>query len=113
MNELSDEIRIKGGVRQGYVAYPTIFNLYTEKIFRQIFIINMKGVNVGGKNDNNLRYADATALLAGNENELTEITSKINEVGKQFGMKINIKKTKAMVVSKKPNSPKTNIAIGG
>ena len=28
-------------------------------------------------------------------------------------MKINTKKTKAMVVSKKPNSPKINIAIDG
>ena len=69
---------------------------------------------MGGKNYNNLRYADDTALLAGNEKELTELTSKINEVGKQFGMKINIKKTKAMVVSKKPkNTPKINIAIDG
>ena len=48
---------------------------------------------MGGKNYNNLRYADDTALLAGNEKELTELTSKINEVGKQFGMKINTKKT--------------------
>ncbi len=74
----------------------------------------MKGVNVGGTNYNNLRYADDTALLAGNEKELSDLTSKINEVGKQFGMEINIKKTKAMVVSKKkPNSPKINIAIDG
>ena len=48
---------------------------------------------MGGKNYNNLRYADDTALLAGNEKELTELTSKINDVGRQFGMKINIKKT--------------------
>ena len=60
---------------------------------------------MGGTNYNNIRYADDTALLAGNEKELSDLTSKINEVGKQFGMKINIKKTKAMVVSKKPNSP--------
>ena len=73
----------------------------------------MKDVNVGGTNHNNLRYADDTALLAGNENELSELISKIKEVGKQFGMKINIKKTKAMVVSKKPNSTKINIAIYG
>ena len=73
----------------------------------------MKGVNVGGPQYNNLRYADGTALLAGNEKELSDLTSKINEVGKQFGMKINIKKTKAMLVSKKPNSPKINIAIDG
>ena len=111
MNELSEDIRIQRGVRQGCVASPTLVNLYTENMFRHI--INMKGVNVGGKHYNNLRYADDTALLAGNEKELTERTSKINEVGKQFVMKINIKKTKAMVVSKKPNSPKINIAIDG
>ena len=110
MNELSDEIRIQRGVRQGCVASPTLFDVYTEKIFRSV--INMKDVNVGGKHYNNLRYADDTALLVGNEKELTELTSKINEVGKQFGMKI-IKKTTAMVVSKKPNSPKINIAIDG
>ena len=112
MIELSDEILIQRGVRQGCVASFTVLNLYTEKIFRHI--INVKGVNMGGKNYNNLRYADDTALLAGNEKELSELTSKINEVGKQFGIKINIKKTKAMVVSKKPNSAKINIfAIDG
>ena len=77
------------------------------------FIINMKGVNVGGKNCNNLRYADDTALLAGNEKELSELTNQIKEVGKQFGMNINIKKTKEMVDSKKPNSPRVNIVIDG
>ena len=33
MNELSDDIRIQRGVRQGFVAYPNLFNFYTEKIF--------------------------------------------------------------------------------
>ena len=50
MNELSDEIRIQRGVSQGCIASPTI---YTEKVF---WHINMKSVNVGGKNYNNLRY---------------------------------------------------------
>ena len=62
---------------------------------------------------NNLRYADDTALLTGNEKELSELTRKINEGGKQFGMKIDIKKTKAMVVSKQPHLPKINVAIDG
>ncbi len=56
------------GIRQGCVASPTLFNLYTEKIFRHI--INMKGVNVGGTNYSNLRYADDTTLLAGYVKEL-------------------------------------------
>ena len=79
MNDLSEEIRIQRGIRQGCFASPIISNLYTEKIFRHI--INMKGVNMGGTNYNNLRYANNTALLAGNENELSELISKINEVG--------------------------------
>ena len=99
------------------VLHLPIFSIYTRKSFSDILSIIMKGVNcgvnMGGKNYNNRRYADDTALLAGNEKELTELTSKINEVGKQFGMKINIKMTKAMVVSKIPNSPKINIAIDG
>ena len=60
----------------------------------------MKGPNNGGKNYNNLIYADYPALLAGNANELSELTSKIN-----------IKKTNGMAVSKKPNSTKVNIVI--
>ena len=43
-------------------------------------IINMKGVNVGCKNYNDLKYADDTALLAWNETELSELISKIYEV---------------------------------
>ena len=53
VNELSDEIRIQRRVRQVCVASPTLFNLCTEKIFRHI--INMKCVNVGSNNYNNLR----------------------------------------------------------
>ena len=40
---------------------------------------------MGGKNYNNLIYAADAVLLAGNEKEPSELTSKINEVGKQFG----------------------------
>ena len=58
-------------------------------------------------------YADDTTIFPGNEKELSGLISKINEVGKQFGIKINMKTTKALVVSKKPSSPKVSIAIDG
>ena len=58
----------------------------------------MKGVNVGVKHCTNLRYADAIALLAWKEKVLSQLISKINEAGKQFGMKINMKTTKTAMV---------------
>ena len=49
---ITEEFKIKKGVRQGCVLSPSLFNLYTEKIFREIE--DMEGVNVGGHNINNL-----------------------------------------------------------
>ena len=48
--DLSGEIMIKRGVRQGCVLSPCLFNLYTEMIFRHIE--DMEGVIVGGVNIN-------------------------------------------------------------
>ena len=35
-NGLSDKVMIKGGVRQGCILSPALFNLYTEMMFRAI-----------------------------------------------------------------------------
>ena len=90
--DLSGEIMIKRGVRQGCVLSPCLFNLYTEMIFRHIE--DMEGVIVGGVNINNVRYADDTVLLADSEGSLQTILNKVNEAGKAFNMKMNAKKTK-------------------
>ena len=67
---MSDEVDIKIGVRQGCVPSPTLFNLYSETIFR--YITNMKGVTVRGRN-NNLCYADNTVLLEENKADLQNL----------------------------------------
>ena len=51
---ITEEFQVKKGVRQGFVLSPSLFNLYTEKIFREIE--DMEGVNVGGHNINNLTH---------------------------------------------------------
>ena len=60
--ELSPYIAIQRGVRQGCVLSPYLFNIYTEFIFREVE--ELEGININGKNINNIRYADDTALLA-------------------------------------------------
>ena len=73
----------------------------------------MEGVNVGGHNINNLRYADDTSLLALEEQKLQNLLTTVNEKGKPYGMEINVKKTKSMVASKKQETPKVNIPLDG
>lgn len=108
-NGLSGQVKIKRGVRQGCILSPILFNLYTAIIFRAIN--SVEGLKIGGMNINNLRYADDTALLAESEQNLQNILNKVNEEGEEYGMSINVMKTKAMVVTKSGNN-KCNLYLG-
>ena len=74
---MTSEFKIKKGVRQGCVLSPNLFNLYTEKIFREVE--DMKGVNIGGGSINNLRYADDKVLLAEGPMFLQALLTAVNE----------------------------------
>ena len=95
---ISEEVNIQKGVRQGCVLSPSLFNLYTEYIFREID--QMSGLKINGETINNLRYADDTVLLAENEDDLQNLVSTIEIQSEKFGLLMNVKKTKAMVISK-------------
>ena len=49
-----------------------------------------------GRNINNLRYADDTALMAENEEELKSLLMKVKEESEKVGLKLNIQKMKIM-----------------
>ena len=66
----------------------------------------MKGINIGGVNIINLRYADDTVLLAEDPMFLQALLTAVNEKGKPYGMEMNIIKTKSMVISRKKSAPK-------
>ena len=48
------------------------------------------------RNTNNLRYADDTTLIAENEQELKSLLMKVKQESENFGLKLNIQKTKIM-----------------
>ena len=51
------------------------------------------GINIAGRNINNLRYADDTTLTAESEEELMSLLIKVKEESEKFGLKLNIQKT--------------------
>jgi len=54
------------------------------------------GIKIAGRAINNLRYADDTALMVENEEELKSLLMKVKEEREKVGLKLNIKKTKIM-----------------
>ena len=52
------------------------------------------GIKIAGRNINNLRYSDATTLMAESEEELKSLLMKMKEESEKVGLKLNIQKTK-------------------
>ena len=91
-----DCFQISKGVCQGCILSPCFFNLYAEYIMRNAALDEAQaGINIAGRNINNLSYADDTTLTAESE-ELKSLLMKVKEESEKVGLKLNIQKTKIM-----------------
>ena len=54
------------------------------------------GIEIAGRNTNNLRNADDTTLMAESEGELKSLLMKVKEESEKVSLKLNIQKTKTM-----------------
>ena len=74
------------------------FNFYAEYIMRNAGLEEAQaGIKIAGRNINNLRYADDTALMAAeSEEELKSLLMKVKEESEKVGLKLNIQKTNVM-----------------
>ena len=52
------------------------------------------GINIAGRNINNLRYPDDTTLMTESKEELKSLLMKVKEENEKAGLKFNIPKTK-------------------
>ena len=65
---------------------------YAEHIMRNARLEELQaGINVGGRNINNLRYVDTTQM-AESEQELKNLLMRVMEESERAGLKLNIKK---------------------
>ena len=56
-------------------------------------------IKTAGRNINNLKYADDTALMADSEEELKSLLMKVKEESEKAGLKLDIQKTKMIASS--------------
>ena len=66
--------QIGKGVYQGCILSPCLFNLYAEHIMRNDRLDEAQaGIEISGRNINNLRYADDITLMAESEEEIKSL----------------------------------------
>ena len=93
----TDWFQIGKGVHQVSISSSCLFNLYAEYIMRNAGLEEAQsGIEIAGRNINNLRYADDTTLMAESEEELKSLLMKVKEETEKVGLKLNIQKTKIM-----------------
>ena len=66
------------------------------------------GIQIAGRNINNLRYTDDTTLMAESEEELKSLLMKVKEESEIVCLKLSIQETKIMA-----SSPITSWQIDG
>ena len=105
LHKESEKIRIKRGVRQGDTISPKLFTATLESIFRRLNWEN-KGVKIDGEFPSNLRFADDVFLCTETPQEtpqeLQQMLQELSDESRRMGLKMNIAKTKVMVVDNTP-----------
>ena len=80
----TDWFKIEREVQQGCLPSPCLFNLYTEHIEKCQLEELQAGIKTGGRNINNLRYAD-NALMAESREELKSLLMRVKEESERAG----------------------------
>src|SRR6516225_7306849 len=99
------------GVRQGCPLSPLLFSIYAEHMMKEAIDDIEEGVVVGGRYLKDVRYADDQAMVASTNEGIQKLMYGLNRAAEEYGMRINVKKTKAMVISK-IEGKKVEIKIG-
>ena len=93
----------------GLSVVTCLFNLYAKHVMRNARVDELQaGIKIGGRNINNLRYADDASVMAESKEELKSLLMRVKEESERAGLKLNIKKTKITA-----SSPITSWQIEG
>ena len=91
-----DLFKIGKGVRQSCILSPCLFNFYAMYIMRNAGLDEAQvGIKIAGGNNNNIRYADDTTLMAESKEELKNLLMKAKEESEKLAYTLTFKKPRS------------------
>ena len=90
-------VQIGRGVQHGCCLSPILFNLYSKCLIKEALD------GLGGQIIQNVKYADDLVLMAKEETVLQGMIDKLIEIGRCYGMEMNVGKAKVMRISRQPS----------
>jgi len=126
--DLSNEFKVKSGVKQGCVLAPTLFGIFFSMLLRHAFHTSTDGVYLHSRSDGSLfntsrfraktklrtvtirdmLFADDAALVSHSEDGLQRLLDRFSNSCVLFGLTISLKKTQVMGQAT-PGPPAMNI----
>jgi len=110
--ELTEPGKIGRGVRQGCLVSPLLFSIYAETMMAECLEGMDGGVRVGGDMVQDVRFADDQAMVDNTEEGLQCTMNSLQQTAARYGMKVNVKKTKVMKISRKGGGT-VNVSVEG
>ena len=86
-------------VRQGCLHSPILFNLFLEKIMREALNDHHTSIFIGDGPMWNLQFADDIDLMESSNGELQDLTSRLIDKARAYGMEVSTEKSKIMTKS--------------
>ena len=110
-NNIGTKFNTTVSVRQGCLLSPVLFNIFMEKIILHYVTNQPSSISIGGRQFNNLRFADDIYLIAGSESELQTITDVLKKTSTAYGMEIYHDKCKIIVNGEGPCCNTNNLYV--
>jgi hypothetical protein len=101
-------VKIGRGVRQGCCLSPILFNAYSVYLTKKA-LEGFGDFKIGGQVIRTVKYADDLVILAKEETVLQGMIDRLIEIGRCYGMEMNVEKTKVMRISRQPSPIKIMI----